>query len=353
MNLKTALMVVSLVISVIIGIVLASRGELKETDGGRSDRKPRIGLSLDTIKEPRWVADRDLFVARCNELGAEVFVDSADGDDVKQVQGVNTLLSKGVDVLVIVAHDGRAMAKAVENAQRQGVPVIAYDRLILDSDVAVYLSFDNEKVGRLQAQWLLDHLPTPGKGKIVRVNGSKTDNNAQLFKKGQDEVLKPYLESGDVKIVFEDWADDWRTDNAKRIVMSAITSVGVNGFDAVLAMNDSTAAGAYQALLENGVDGKKILTGQDADLVACQRIVAGKQSMTVYKPLKQLATKSAELAVAMARGKPIVANATVNNGKIDVPAVLGDIIAVDKSNIDSTVIADGFHTREQVYGAGK
>jgi D-xylose transport system substrate-binding protein len=353
MSLKTALMVVSLIISVIIGIILASRGKLDQVGGGDPDRKLRIGLSLDTVKEPRWVADKALFEARCKELGAEVFSDSADGDDVKQVQGVNTLLSKGIDVLVIVAHDGRAMAKAVQNAQEAKVPVIAYDRLIMDSDVAVYLSFDNEKVGRLQAQWLLDHLPTPGKGKIVRVCGAKTDNNAQLFKKGQDDVLKPYIDRGDVKIVFEDWADDWRTDNAKKIVMSAITTVSANGFDAVLAMNDSTAAGAYQAMLEHGIDGKKILTGQDADLVACQRIVAGKQSMTVYKPLKKLATKSAELAVAIAKREPIVANSTTNNGKIDVPSVLGDIIAVDKNNMDSTVIADGFHTREAVYGSGK
>jgi D-xylose transport system substrate-binding protein len=353
MNLKTALMVVSLMISIVIGVVLARGG----SDGGGAAKGgkggPLIGLSLDTEKEPRWQADRDLFKAKCMELGArDVRVLSAQGDDTTQVSNVNTLLTGQCDVIVIVSHNGEAMAEGVRAAHAAGIPVIAYDRLIMNCDLDLYLSFDNVKVGRLQAQYLIDHLPNH-KGNIVRVNGAPTDNNAKLFKQGQDEVLKPYIDRGDVKIIHEDWAEDWRPDNAKKIVDAAITRNGRDSFQAVLAAADGIAGGAHQVLVENGLAGKVILTGQDADLISCQRIVAGTQSMTVYKPLKQLATRAAEVAIKMASGKPVIANQTVNNNKIDVPSVLGDIYAVDKLNIDQTVIKDGFQSREAVYGGAK
>lgn len=355
MSLKSALMVVSLVVSVIIGVVLARGGAAGPggTGGAKKNAKPVIGLSLDTEKEPRWQADRDLFRARCMELGAgDVLVQSAQGDDTRQINDVQSLITRNVDVLVVVSHNGDAMARAVQLAHEAGVPVIAYDRLIMNSDLDLYLSFDNVKVGRLQAQWVIDHLPNK-KGRIVRVNGSTTDNNAKLFKQGQDEVLKPYLERGDIKIVHDDWADDWRPDNAKRIVNAAITTHGREGFEAVLAAADGIAGGAHQALVENGLAGKVLLTGQDADLISCQRIIAGTQSMTIYKPLKRLATQAAELAIKMAQGKAVVANQTVYNGQVDVPSVLGDIFAVDKTNMMETVVKDGFHKQEDIYGSAK
>src|SRR5678815_877326 len=148
-----------------------------------------IGLSLDTLKEARWQADRDMFVQRATELGARGLDLSANGDDTVQISDVEKLITNGVDLLVIVPHDGRAMAKAVRMAHDAGIPVIAYDRIIRDSDLDLYVSFDNVKVGELQARYLVDHLPTPGKGRIVRLYGAKTDNNAQLFKQGQDLSL--------------------------------------------------------------------------------------------------------------------------------------------------------------------
>jgi D-xylose transport system substrate-binding protein len=151
--------------------------------------------------------------------------------------------------------------------------------------------------------------------------------------------------------MWEDWAQDWRPEMAKAIVTAAITAKG-RDFDAILASNDSTATGAIQALKEEGLAGKVMITGQDADVIACQNIALGLQTMTVYKPLKKLATRAAELAVAMAQGKPVVANSTVNNGKIEVPSVLMDVIAVDKSNLLDTVVADGFHSKEEIYGSG-
>lgn len=345
MKLRVLIVLVSCVLSVITGLVLARGGSATEKS---EDDTVVIGLSLDTLKEARWQTDRDLFVKRAGELGAKVLVQSANSDDARQVSDVEKLITNQVDVLVVVPHDGTAMAKAVRMAHDAGVPVIAYDRIIRDSDLDLYVSFDNVRVGRMQAQYLVDHLPTPGKGRIIRIYGSKTDNNAKLFKQGQDEVLEPYIKRGDIEVIFEDWAEDWKQENAKKIVNAAITKYQDN-FDAILASNDGTAGGAIQALLEEGYAGKKLVTGQDAELVACQRIVQGTQSMTIYKPLKTLATKGAELAVKLAKGQPVVATQTVNNGKIDVPAALNDVITVTRENIDKTVIADGFHSREDVY----
>jgi len=345
MNVRILLVVASFVLSAAIGLVLARGGGQAET-AGRD--KILIGLSLDTLKEARWQADRNLFVKRANELGAEVIDLSANSDDTVQVGDVEKLITNKVDVLVIVPHDGKAMAKGVVMAHQAGIPVIAYDRLITDSDLDLYVSFDNVKVGELQAKFVVDHLPTPGKGKIIRIYGSKTDNNAFLFKKGQDNVLQPYIDRGDIQVVHEDWADDWKPENAKRIMNAAITAKG-SDFDAVLASNDGTAGGAVQALTEEGLAGKKLVTGQDAELVAAQRIVNGTQSMSIYKPLSRLAASAAELAIKIAKKQIVVAKQTVNNGKVDVPALLNEVIVVTKDNMVDTVIKDGFHPFDEVY----
>lgn len=348
MNIRTALVVVSCVLSIIIGLVIARGGDGKAGAGRVGSRhRPLIGLSLDTLKEARWQADRDLFVARCNALGADVKVTEANSDDTRQMSDVHALITSGVDVLVIVPHNGTAMAAAVRAAKQANIPVIAYDRLIRDSELDLYISFDNVRVGELQAQYLVDKLP---KGRIVRIYGSKTDNNAFQFKQGQDNVLKPYIDRGDIQVIHEDWAEDWKPENGKRIAQAALTAHPA-GFDAILASNDGTAGGAIQALSEERIAGKVLVTGQDAELVACQRIVAGTQAMTVYKPLKMLANRAAEVAVRMANGQPVIANASVNNGMIDVPTIAEQITATTKDNMMETVIKDGFHSYEDVYGA--
>lgn len=350
MSARNLLMIVSLGMSVLIGLTLANRGK-SEGGGGASPgggaKQLLVGFSMDTLKEARWQVDRDLFSKRCEELGAKALVQSANSDDTQQMKDVQSLLTAGAQVLVLVPHDGLAMAAAVELAHKAGVPVIAYDRIIRNCDLDLYLSFDNVRVGEMQARYLVEHLPTPGHGRIVRIYGAPSDNNAKLFKQGQDNVLKPYIERGDIEVVHEDWAEDWKPENAKRIANAAI-SKGAK-FDGLLASNDGTAGGAIQALVEEGLAGKIVVTGQDAELAACQRIAGGTQAMTVYKPIKRLATSAAELAVQMARGKPIVARDVVNNGKIDVPSVLCEIIAVERSNLVETVIRDGFHSYDDVF----
>ena len=346
MNPRILLVLVSLALSIAMGVVLSRQGG---ADGKRRGAL-RIGLSMDTLKEERWQVDRDLFTKRAQELGAEVLVQSANSDDAAQLSQVQSLITQGIDALVIIPHNGGAMARAVALAQAAGVPVLSYDRLITGCDLDLYITFDNVKVGELQARFLVDRIPEGGKLRLVRIYGSKTDNNALLFKQGQDNVLKPLMEAGRVEVVFEDWAADWKPENAKKIMNAAITKNG-GEIDAVLASNDGTAGGAIQALMEEGLAGKLWVTGQDADLTACQRIAQGTQAMTVYKPIKVLAERAAEAAVRLAQRRPVIASAGIDNGKVQVPSILLEIVAVTKDNLRETVIADGFRDEAAIYGA--
>ena len=303
---------------------------------------------MDTLKEERWQVDRDLFRTKAEALGADVVIQSANSDDARQIQDVQALITQGVDVLVIIPHNGAAMAKAVQLAHEAGIPVLSYDRLITGCDLDLYITFDNVKVGELQAQFLADRLPPSGKMRLVRIYGSKTDNNAKLFKEGQDKVLQPLIDAGRIEVVFENWADDWKPENAKKIANASITKNG-RDFDAILASNDGTAGGAIQALTEEGLAGKILVTGQDADLAACQRIVQGTQTMTVYKPIRLLAEGAADAAMKLATRRPIIVAAGVDNGVKEVPSILLDIVAVTQENMRETVVADGFRSEEDVY----
>jgi D-xylose transport system substrate-binding protein len=346
MKLRTLLVIASCLVSLLTGWIIA-QSKSAAPEKGRA-APILIGFSMDTLKEERFQQDRDDFVQRARELGAEVLVQSANSDDARQITDVETLISRKVKVMVIMPHNGAAMAKAVRMAHEAGIPVLAYDRLITDCDLDLYISFDNRKVGRLQAQFLADRLPAEGKLRLVRLYGSKSDHNALLFKEGQDEVLRPLIESGRIEVIHEDWVQDWKPENAKKIVNAAITRHGT-AFDAILASNDGTAGGAIQALTEEGLAGKILVTGQDAELTACQRIVNGVQAMTVYKPIARCARAAAELAVKLATGKPVIAGASLDNNKIQVPSVLEDIVAVTRQNMMDTVIKDGFHSYDEVY----
>ena len=328
-----------LAVSVLIAVFIPGAFASKE--------KPLIGLSLDTLKEERWQRDRDTFVAAAEKLGARVIVQSANSDDTRQIRDIESLLTRGVDVLVVVPHNGAAMSRAVKSANQAKVPVISYDRLILNSDIALYLTFDNVKVGEAQATYAVARLPKDRPARIVRIYGAPTDNNAKLLKQGQDKILEPLIKAGKIEVVFEDWCLDWKPENAKKIMNAAITRGGKN-IDAVIASNDGTAGGAIQTLLEEGLAGKVLVTGQDADLAACQRILRGTQAMTVYKPVRKLSDLAARTAVAVARGETPATTETLDNGFKKVPAIYEAVISVDKDNLQQTVVADGFHPADQL-----
>jgi D-xylose transport system substrate-binding protein len=307
--------------------------------------KIKIGLSMDTLKEERWQKDRDIFIAEAKKLGAQVLVQSANGDDALQVSQAENLLSQGVNVLVVIPHNAEACATIVESAKKSKVPVIAYDRLIKNCNLDLYISFDNEKVGYLQAAYITKLVPS---GTYVYIGGSPTDNNAYMLKTGSMKALDPLIKSGKIKLAYDQFSNDWKPEVAQTNMENALTKLN-NKVDAVVAANDGTAGGVIQALTEQKLAGKVPVSGQDADLAACQRIVEGTQAMTVYKPIKVIAKASAKAAVKLAKKQKVVAKLKVNNGKIDVPFMALKPISVDKSNMYSVVIKDGHHKLEDVY----
>jgi D-xylose transport system substrate-binding protein len=305
----------------------------------------KIGLLMSDLRLERWQKDRDLFTQAAESMGAEVYTQSANGNVTTQISQIENMISRGVDVLVIVPENGEVLGNVLAEAKAEGIKVLAYDRLIKFADIDLYVSFDNIRVGEMQAEALLGLKPT---GNYFLMGGSPTDNNAKMFRQGQMNVLQPAIDAKKINVVGDQWAMGWSAEAALNIMENGLTA-NANKVDAVVASNDSTAGGAIQALAAQGLSGKVVISGQDADLAAVRRIVAGTQTMTVYKPISSLAKTSAEMAVKLARGENIQSNGTVNNGTKEVNAVLLAPIAVTKDNLDATVIADGFHSRNDVY----
>lgn len=320
---------------------------VEESDQIKPVEQPiKIGFSMDTLLEERWLKDRDLFKESVEELGAEVEILAANGNDALQILQAEKLISEGVDLLVIVPHNAEATAAVVNKAHQAGIKVVAYDRLVKNAEIDLYISFDNEKVGELQAKAMLEKAP---KGNYVYLGGAETDNNAHLMKKGVYNVLQPLIDKGDIKIVYDQWTQDWAPENAKENMVAALSANG-GKVDAVIAANDATAGGAIEALEAYGLAGEIPVAGQDAELAGIQRLVQGTQTMTVYKPIKTLAKETAELVVALAKGEEVAVNRKVHNGKAEVPAVFLYPLRVDETNLEDTVIADGFHSEKDIYG---
>jgi D-xylose transport system substrate-binding protein len=314
-------------------------------ESGTSGDTLKIGFLMGTLLEERWQKDRNLFEKAVENLGAQVEIMSADGDDALQIWQAETLISQGIDLLVIIPQNAESAAAIVEKAHAAGVKVLSYDRLVTNAEVDMYVSYDNEKVGELQAKAMTQLVPY---GNYVYIGGAEIDNNAHLIKKGAFSVLQPLIDNGDITIVFDQWTKDWLPSNAKANIELALDA-NDNQIDAIIAPNDTTAGAILEVLEERGLAGKIPVTGQDADLAAVRRIVTGKQAMTVYKPIKELTETAAEFAVNLAKGEEIRNDLKINNGKVEVPSVLLSPVAVNKNNLDGTIIADGFHTKEEVY----
>ncbi len=322
-----------------------TESEEAEVEGAMIEKKIKIGFSMDTLKEERWLRDRWMFLDAVEELGAGVEIMEANGDEALQISQAETLINEGVDVLVVVPYNAEAAASIVKKAHSAGIKVISYDRLIKNSEIDLYISFDNERVGELQAEALTKLVP---KGKYVYIGGADTDNNAHLFKKGVFNILQPLINRGDITVVYDQWTKDWLPANAFTNMTEALKANN-NDIDAVIAANDATAEEVIKALEAQGLAGKIPVAGQDAELAAAQRIVEGTQTMTVYKPIQTLTMEAAKAAVRLAKGEKIETDTKISNGKIEVPSILLSPVSVDKANIDETIITDGFHSRQDVY----
>ena len=319
---------------------------LLTTGGAMADAKnPKIGFSIDDLRLERWTRDRDYFVQAAEKLGAKVYVQSADASEQRQIAQIENLISRGVDVLVIVPYNATVLNNAIREAKKAKIKVVSYDRLILNADIDAYISFDNTAVGQLQAQSIVALKP---KGNYYLLGGAPTDNNAKMLREGQMKVLQPLIDKGDIKVVGKQWVKDWSASEAMSIVENALTANG-NKIDAVVASNDATAGGAIQALASQKLAGKVPVSGQDADLAAVRLVIAGTQSMTVYKPLKEIASSAARLSVQLVRNEKPAFNAQLNNGAKQVSTLLLKPILLNKANVD-VLVKDGFYTQAQLAG---
>jgi len=306
--------------------------------------KPKIGFSIEAMKGERWQTDLDSFQSRANQLGAEVISADADGDDNRQFEQVKDMIKAGIKVLVLLPHDTTKASRIVGAAKSANVKVISYDRLVLNSDVDLYVSFDSVEIASMQAEYLVKHAP---KGNYVLIAGSPNDEGAKALHDEQMKVLQPYVDSGDIKVIADAYTKDWLPTEAYLSMLKAIESTQGN-IAAVLASNDGLAGGAIQALLEHNLAGKVLVSGQDADLRAIICIAQGTQSMTVYKPVANEAAVAAEEAVRLAKGEGTRANRESSNGKVNVPAILLKPIVVTRDNIKETVVKDGFQTLKRI-----
>lgn len=311
----------------------------------QEDDKMVVGFSLGTLMEDRWIRDRDIFISKAEQEGIEVIVNNANKDSDLQYQQVKTMLSQGIDVLVIAPNDSSTEARCVKAAKEEKVPVVSYDRLVSNSNVDVYISFDNEQVGKIMAEYLTKEVP---KGGYIIIGGSENDSNSKMLYDGAMEVLNPYIEKGDISILAETWIDGWIRESAYDFMREELKTYK-DDVKAVICGNDSLAWGAIDALSEAQIAEQVQVTGQDADLVACQRIVTGKQALTVYKPIRALVEKTVEVCMALKKGEKIKGDTVINDGTYEVPAIYIGVQAVTKDNIDDTVIKDGFHLYEDVY----
>lgn len=319
-----------------------------------------IGLCFDSFVIERWLRERDTFVTAAKELGAKVNVQNANGDVKEQISQIDYLISQNVDVIVIIAVDCEAISDAVKRAKNKGISVISYDRLIKNVDADLYISFDNETVGRDMGKAMKHALPHGGK--IFEINGSSADDNVIRVEK----AFKQEISEAGIDIVYSDYCKGWSAKAAGEYVEKALEKYP--DVDGIMCGNDDLASEVARMLSENRLSGKVALIGQDADLLACQRIVEGTQKMTEFKKVEELAKTAAYFAVKIAKGEKYykagdsgqkkendekssdyIATKKIDNGKSLVPYYSLKPVMVTKSNLDSIIIDSGFHTKEEVY----
>lgn len=303
----------------------------------------KIGFSIEAMKGERWQTDLDQFQQRAQELGGAVVSRSADGDDDLQFRQVNELLQSGIDVLVFLPHDTSKAGRMVEAAHAKHVPVISYDRLA-SAQVDLYVGFDLFTVGLQQAQSLVDRVP---KGGYLLLGGSPLDANSKVVRAGQMKVLQPFIDRGEIQVSADVWVPEWSATQAYLMVLKELNNLKAAPV-AIVASNDAIAGGAIQALEDKGWSGKVLVSGQDADLAAIERIYDGTQLMTVYKPVGQEARTAAEAAIKLARHEDAGSRVSVPNGSLTTKAILLTPICVTEENAKQTVLKDGFQKLEVV-----
>jgi len=341
------LLVAAIVVAPLLGGCFKKKEvqETPETQAMEDNSNITIGFSIHGLEVDRWKREKEMAEKYALKKGFNLLVMDAEKNTKKQIKQCENLIYQGVDVLILIPEDEESGKTIANFAKEHNVPLIAYDRLINDAPVTYYVTFDQKKVGVLQAKVLTDLYP---EGRYVHLRGADSDFNTTYFTGGNMEVLDPYIKSGKIKIIASDQCLGWYRNEAYKFMKNVLKET--TDITVALAPNDDTARAVIQALDESGLAGKVGVSGQDAELESIKYILEGKQTMTVYKPIKTMNEVALNFALDIAKGQKPETNGFTNNGYIDVPTYFIDVIAVTKDNIDSTVINDGFYTREEVYG---
>lgn len=324
-----------------IGLCACDKTQPEPLPENPDEQRPLIGLSMDSLLSERWERDRDVFVSSAERLGAQVIVQTANDDSDEQIRQIEYLIEKNVDVLVVIPNRVYALSDVLKKAKDKGIKIVAYDRLIQNAPIDLYISFDNVKVGSIMAQELVKKVP---EGNYVIINGSRDDYNATLLKQGYDGVLNARPK---INVISEHYTENWMPEDAVEFFSKVLESG--EKIDAVLCGSDMIAGPVIKLLAERQLADDVAVAAQDAELTACQRIVQGAQTVTVYKNITMLAQKAAEFSVMLATGDLPAMKDKMNNQWGDIPFYKITPQAVTKETMVQTVIEDGFHRKEDVY----
>jgi len=363
------------VLGVIASIVMACAAPAAAPAGGGeaapageqaaapAGEKIKVGLSFSDFATERWKNEEVILRGLLEEKGYEVLSQEANQDVKLQNDQIDNMVSQGVKALIIIAQDGDAAVTAVDKAAEAGVAVVAYDRLIKSPNIAGYISFNNVEVGRQQADGVMNALDianwdvaTNGPARVVKLGGSPTDNNAILFRQGQDEIVDPLVEAGTVEIVADQWVENWDPANALKLMENILTGAN-NDVDAVVASNDGTALGALQALSAQGLAGVVPISGQDATADGCNSIVKGELTVSILKDIRNLAPIAVDMVDKLVKGEAVegmeeysLAELTLNDAlQGNVKALFLPVEQVNKDNVVALCVDNGFQSYDDVF----
>lgn len=312
--------------------------------------KVKVGFLLKTMQEERYQIDKADFTAKAEAMGAEVIFDSANNDEQTQLAKFENMLAQGCKVIVLQPVNTGTAGNMVKSANEEGVKVVGYDSMLVNGPLDMMVMQDSWAVGKLQGEAMLAWFQAvKGKveGKVALIKGQPGDSNADAMSSGALEIIKA---NAGLELVVEQSHEGWSPDKAMATAENALTKY-TNQVDAFICNNSGMARGVIAALEAQGLaDTTKVfVAGSDADLVNIQYVAQGKQTVEIWKKIKPLAEKAAEVAVKLANGEEVKGDKMINNGFVDVPTIVTEVVPVTKENLDATIIAEGFFTKEQVY----
>ncbi len=308
----------------------------------------KMGFLYSSDVTTRYNLESGFFKERAEELGASVIVDHANNNDALQYEKAIEMMESGIDLLAIIAVNVNTAENIVKEANARDIPVLSYNRLISNSELDVYISGNNEQLGKDMVGYVIDNQP---QGNYVILNGDRFDRNAVELMNAIDETLKPHIEAERIKVLYKTYIENWNGDHAA-YELEQILAAHPEPIDAVIAAFDGMGVACIDVLKKYGLEGDVIVTGQDAQLESCRRIVQGTQHLTMYHPLKKIAYRTAEIAIDIVNGVKLKKNYDItytNNGLMDVPTVQISSIPVTKENIDEVLIESGFYKRSEIY----